>query len=188
MAAACGVRRCLRFALRVTPPAVTPGRAARWCRGPRGEEQETWARPAGRAFHKHLGALRCEDTSQKAESSEDVVNVTFIDRAGCRIPVKGKVGDNVLYLAHEHGIDLEGACEASLACSTCHVYVNEEHFDKLPEAVEREEDMLDMAPVLQLNSRLGCQIILTKELDGIELTLPKITRNFYVDGHVPKPH
>lgn len=52
----------------------------------------------------------------------------------------------------------------------------------------REDDMLDMAPMLQENSRLGCQIILTRELDGIEFTLPKVTRNFYVDGHVPKPH
>lgn len=48
--------------------------------------------------------------------------------------------------------------------------------------------MLDMAPMLQENSRLGCQIILTPELDGIELTLPKVTRNFYVDGHTPTPH
>lgn len=52
----------------------------------------------------------------------------------------------------------------------------------------REDDMLDMAPMLQENSRLGCQIFLTRELDGMELTLPKVTRNFYVDGHVPKPH
>lgn len=52
----------------------------------------------------------------------------------------------------------------------------------------REDDMLDMAPMLQENSRLGCQIILTRELEGIELTLPKVTRNFYVDGHIPKPH
>lgn len=52
----------------------------------------------------------------------------------------------------------------------------------------REDDMLDMAPMLQENSRLGCQIVLTRELDGVEFTLPKVTRNFYVDGHVPKPH
>ena len=122
-------------------------------------------------------------------SEEETVNVTYIDRNGTRIPVKAKVGDNVLYLAHRHNIDLEGACEASLACSTCHVYVdNEDFFDKLPEPLEEEEDMLDMAACLQDNSRLGCQIILTKELDGIELTIPRITRNFYVDGHVPKPH
>ncbi|XP_078242732.1 ferredoxin-2, mitochondrial isoform X2 [Pogona vitticeps] len=80
------------------------------------------------------------------------------------------------------------ACEASLACSTCHVYVSHDFLDKLPTPDEREDDMLDMAPLLQENSRLGCQIILSKELEGAEFTLPKITRNFYVDGHVPKPH
>ncbi|CAL8274397.1 unnamed protein product [Gadus morhua 'NCC'] len=110
------------------------------------------------------------------------------DRSGKRIPVRAKVGDNAMYLAHRHGIELEGACEASLACSTCHVYVSSDHLDKLPDPDEREDDMLDMAPLLQENSRLGCQIILTLEMEGIELTLPKVTRNFYVDGHVPKPH
>uniref|UniRef100_A0A8C0J3I4 Ferredoxin-2, mitochondrial n=4 Tax=Durocryptodira TaxID=1579337 RepID=A0A8C0J3I4_CHEAB len=116
------------------------------------------------------------------------VNVVFIDRSGHRIPVQGRVGEDVLHLAQRHDIELEGACEASLACSTCHVYVSQELLDKLPVPDEREEDMLDLAPQLQENSRLGCQIILTKELEGAEFTLPKITRNFYVDGHVPKPH
>uniref|UniRef100_UPI00398EC47C ferredoxin-2, mitochondrial isoform X2 n=1 Tax=Pristiophorus japonicus TaxID=55135 RepID=UPI00398EC47C len=171
-------RRCCSFALRAARP-------RRRARGP-GAASVPLVTQGAQAARSDV--RQCEDSSQKPESLTDVVNVTFIDRSGRKIPVKGKVGDNVLYLAHENGIDLEGACEASLACSTCHVYVNEEHFDKLPEAVEREEDMLDMAPVLQLNSRLGCQIILTKELEGMELTLPKITRNFYVDGHVPKPH
>ncbi|KAI1884010.1 hypothetical protein AGOR_G00221980 [Albula goreensis] len=129
-----------------------------------------------------------EGVNSNAEDPKDVVNVVYIDRSGNRIPIKAQVGDNVLYLAHKHGIELEGACEASLACSTCHVYVKSEYFDKLPESEEREDDMLDMAPMLQENSRLGCQIILTPELDGIELTLPKVTRNFYVDGHVPAPH
>ncbi|KAF3687558.1 Ferredoxin-2, mitochondrial Adrenodoxin-like protein Ferredoxin-1-like protein Precursor [Channa argus] len=145
-----------------------------------------------RTINRHLqttiGLYSNDEGSSNAENPEDVVNVVYIDRSGQRIPVKAKVGDNVLYLAHKHGIELEGACEASLACSTCHVYVSAAHFDKLPEPVEREDDMLDMAPMLQENSRLGCQIILTPELDGIELTLPKVTRNFYVDGHVPKPH
>ncbi|XP_036956312.1 ferredoxin-2, mitochondrial [Acanthopagrus latus] len=145
-----------------------------------------------RTINRHLqtskGLYHSEEGSSNAEDPEDVVNVVYIDRSGKRIPVKAKVGDNVLYLAHKHGIDLEGACEASLACSTCQVYVSADHFDKLPEPEEREDDMLDMAPMLQENSRLGCQITLTRELDGIELTLPKVTRNFYVDGHVPKPH
>ncbi|XP_069024253.1 ferredoxin-2, mitochondrial [Embiotoca jacksoni] len=145
-----------------------------------------------RTINRHLqtsiGLYHSEEGSSNAEEPGDVVNVVYIDRSGQRIPVKAKVGDNVMYLAHKHGIDLEGACEASLACSTCQVYVSAAHFDKLPQPDEREDDMLDMAPMLQENSRLGCQIILTPELEGIELTLPKVTRNFYVDGHVPKPH
>ncbi|KAM9792442.1 ferredoxin-2, mitochondrial [Neosynchiropus ocellatus] len=144
-----------------------------------------------RTINRHLqtstGLHHNEETGD-SETPGEVVNVVYINRSGQRIPVKAKVGDNVLYLAHKHGIELEGACEASLACSTCQVYVSAAHFDKLPEPDEREDDMLDMAPMLQENSRLGCQIILTPELDGIELTLPKVTRNFYVDGHVPKPH
>ncbi|XP_019600442.1 ferredoxin-2, mitochondrial isoform X3 [Rhinolophus sinicus] len=136
----------------------------------------TGSRPAG------------EKEASGPERPGDVVNVVFVDRSGQRIPVSGRVGDNVLHLAQRHGVDLEGACEASLACSTCHVYVSEDHLDLLPPPDEREDDMLDMAPLLQENSRLGCQIILTPELEGAEFTLPKITRNFYVDGHVPKPH
>ncbi|KAG7491554.1 hypothetical protein MATL_G00004990 [Megalops atlanticus] len=145
-------------------------------------------RTLNRSLQTSNGLNHSEDENTNTDDSKDVVNVVYIDRSGRRIPVKAKVGDNVLYLAHKHGIDLEGACEASLACSTCHVYVNAEYYDKLPQPEEREDDMLDMAPMLQENSRLGCQIILTPELDGIELTLPKVTRNFYVDGHVPKPH
>ncbi|CAK9804219.1 Adrenodoxin-like protein 1, mitochondrial [Anthophora quadrimaculata] len=125
---------------------------------------------------------------QDPKSEADIVNVTFIDRMGKKVSVKGKVGDNVLYLAHRYGIEMEGACEASLACTTCHVYVHHDYTDKLPTAEEKEEDLLDLAPFLKENSRLGCQIILTKELDGIELQLPQATRNFYVDGHTPAPH
>lgn len=69
--------------------------------------------------------------------------------------IEGKIGDNVMYLAHRHGIDIEGACEASCACSTCHVFVKEEYFDKLPDAADEENDMLDQAPFLKPNSRLG---------------------------------
>ncbi|CAJ1053512.1 ferredoxin-2%2C mitochondrial [Xyrichtys novacula] len=141
-----------------------------------------------RHLQTSIGLYHSEEGTSGAEDSDDVVNVVYVDRSGKRIPIKAKVGDNVLYLAHKHGIELEGACEASLACSTCQVYVSPAHYDKLPEPDEREDDMLDMAPMLQENSRLGCQITLTPELEGMELTLPKVTRNFYVDGHVPKPH
>ena len=117
----------------------------------------------------------------------------IISRSGERIPILGKVGDNLLYLLHNWrhthpDVALEGACEASIACSTCHVVVAQDYFDRLEEATEDEDDMLDMAPGLTATSRLGCQIILSKELDGLEVKLPEHTRNFYVDGHVPEPH
>ncbi|XP_044259745.1 adrenodoxin-like protein 1, mitochondrial [Tribolium madens] len=123
---------------------------------------------------------------QDPKSPDEVVNITFVTKDGEKVPVKGKVGDNVLYLAHRYKIPMEGACEASLACTTCHIYVKSDHELTPPE--EKEEDLLDMAPFLKENSRLGCQIILTKDLEGLELELPKATRNFYVDGHTPAPH
>ncbi|CAH8542874.1 unnamed protein product [Schistosoma turkestanicum] len=117
-----------------------------------------------------------------------IVNVQFVDRHGNTRHVEGTVGDNLMILARQHNIEIEGACEGSLACSTCHVYINQKYFDLLPSASEGEEDMLDLAVFLQENSRLSCQVILTKELDGMIVTLPKATRNFYVDGHIPQPH
>ncbi|XP_051167714.1 adrenodoxin-like protein 1, mitochondrial [Leptopilina boulardi] len=141
-------------------------------------------------FHLHTTPRYChgEFEMQDPKSEDEVVNVTFIDKTGKKVPIRGKIGDNVLYLAHRHEIEMEGACEASLACTTCHVYVNHDYLDKLPPAKEEEDDLLDIAPFLKENSRLGCQIILTKELDGLELELPQATRNFYVDGHTPTPH
>ncbi|XP_063312879.1 ferredoxin-2, mitochondrial [Pelobates fuscus] len=138
--------------------------------------------------YQTTATFQSQGSSEVTDLSEEIVDVVYVDRSGRHIPVKGKVGESVLYLAHRCDIDLEGACESSLACSTCHVYVSTEFFDKLPDPDEREDDMLDMAPLLQENSRLGCQIILTPELNGAVFTLPKVTRNFYVDGHVPKPH
>lgn len=129
--------------------------------------------------------MKCKIQNQKPMCR---VNITFVDKTGKKIPVRGKVGDNVLYLAHRYGIEMEGACEASLACTTCHVYVDHDYLNKLSQAEEQEEDLLDLAPFLKENSRLGCQITLTKELDGIVVELPKATRNFYVDGHTPTPH
>lgn len=125
---------------------------------------------------------------QDPKTEDEVVNVKYVDKNGKITTIRGKIGDNVMYLAHRFGIEMEGACEASLACTTCHVYVHHDYLDKLKQAEEKEEDLLDMAPFLKENSRLGCQIILTKDMEGMELSLPKATRNFYVDGHKPKPH
>ncbi|XP_042613599.1 ferredoxin-2, mitochondrial [Cyprinus carpio] len=191
MAASTAVRAAVSFTqrfVRVSPDcSVCPLYRLNVCAGAAvGRVVDGFSAP-NRRLGTSIGVCQSADSSSP-EEDERVVNVVYIDRSGQRIPVQARVGDNALYLAHKHGIELEGACEASLACSTCHVYVSSEHFEKLPEPEEREDDMLDMAPMLQENSRLGCQIVLTPELDGMELTLPKVTRNFYVDGHVPKPH
>nr|CDJ88674.1 Ferredoxin domain containing protein [Haemonchus contortus] len=155
--------------------------------------QAQWSFPLKNQIPKRLLSLTASKFHgdyeyQDPKSEDEVVNVTYVLRDGTKKHVRGKVGDNVMYLAHRYDIEMEGACEASLACSTCHCYVADPYFDRLTEPKEEEEDMLDQAPALRPNSRLGCQIILRKDLDGIVLTLPPITRNFYVDGHVPQPH
>ncbi len=103
--------------------------------------------------------------------------MTFIERDGTRREVDAPIGLSVLEIAHKHGIDIEGACEGSLACSTCHVIVDTEWYELLKEASEDEEDMLDLAFGLTQTSRLGCQIIMTEELDGLTVRLPSGTRN-----------
>jgi ferredoxin len=117
------------------------------------------------------------------------IPVNFVLKDGSVVNALGRDGEIALRLAQRYDVPMEGACEASLACTTCHCYVDQdEFFDMLPEATEEEEDLLDKAPFLDMTSRLGCQIILTEELSGIMLRLPRATANFYVDGHVPTPH
>ncbi|MGA8380667.1 MAG: ferredoxin family 2Fe-2S iron-sulfur cluster binding protein [Stellaceae bacterium] len=103
--------------------------------------------------------------------------IVFVERDGTRREVEAPLGLSVLEIAHRHGIDIEGACEGSLACSTCHVIVDPEWYDLLKEASEDEEDMLDLAFNLTKTSRLGCQIVITEELDGLTVQLPAATRN-----------
>jgi ferredoxin, 2Fe-2S len=106
--------------------------------------------------------------------------MTFINPDGSRKECDAPIGLSVLEIAHRNGINLEGACEGSLACSTCHVIVNQDDYERLPDASEDEEDMLDLAFGLTHTSRLGCQIIITEELDGLTVTLPSATRNMMV--------
>ena len=101
----------------------------------------------------------------------------FIERDGKHREVEAALGLSVLEIAHRHGVDIEGACEGSLACSTCHVIVDAGWFAKLVKPTEDEEDMLDLAFDLQETSRLGCQLIMTEALDGLVVKLPSGTRN-----------
>jgi len=103
--------------------------------------------------------------------------MTFIERNGNRREVEAPLGLSVLEIAHKHGVDIEGACEGSLACSTCHVIVDAAWFGKLARPTEDEEDMLDLAFGLEKTSRLGCQIVMTEKLDGLVVRLPAATRD-----------
>jgi ferredoxin, 2Fe-2S len=107
----------------------------------------------------------------------DMPRIVFIQRDGSRREVEAPIGLSVLEIAHRNDIDIEGACEGSLACSTCHIIVDPEWVELLKDATEDEEDMLDLAFGLTQTSRLGCQIIITEELDGLTVRLPAATRN-----------
>jgi len=103
--------------------------------------------------------------------------VIFINPDNSKLEVIAPIGLSLLEVAHRHNIDLEGACEGSLACSTCHVIIDPTWFESLPEPSEDEEDMLDLAFGVTKTSRLGCQIRLTEELDGIIVRVPASSRN-----------
>ncbi|EGZ21798.1 hypothetical protein PHYSODRAFT_494192 [Phytophthora sojae] len=140
---------------------------------------------APRLFHASATALH-GDMSKFA--ANPTVHLKFRLRDDSIKEVEAKTGMSILDVAHANDIDLEGACESSMACSTCHVILEDPVFDELEEACEDEEDMLDMAFGLTHTSRLGCQVFVDEGFEGTTVTLPKATRNFYVDGHVPKPH
>ncbi len=110
-----------------------------------------------------------------------MARVTFILPDGARRVLDAAPGKTVLEIAWENDIGIEGACEGAMACSTCHVILSAEDFDRLPAPSEDEEDMLDLAWGVTPTSRLGCQIAVTAAEDGIVLRLPAETVN-HMDG------
>lgn len=125
------------------------------------------ARPLAQRFHGHL---------HKPNPGEEL-HITFITKEGDQFTYEVAEGDNVLDIAQAHGLDMEGACGGLCACLTCHVIVDPEFYDEIPEPDDDENDMLDLAFGLTETSRLGCQIKMTKELDGLRVALPAMTRN-----------
>jgi ferredoxin len=104
--------------------------------------------------------------------------ITFIDKDGEEHKFAVAAGDNLLDIAQANDLEMEGACGGSCACSTCHVIVTEDsYYDQMPEPEDDENDMLDLAFGLTETSRLGCQVKMTKELDGMVVKLPSMTRN-----------
>ena len=120
--------------------------------------------------------------AEKINLIQKMAKIRFIEKDGNQKDVEAPIGLSVLEIAHKNNIDLEGACEGSLACSTCHVIVDKDWYNVLPKANEDEEDMLDLAFGLTPTSRLGCQIIIRDNIVDKETlftcSLPNQTRNF----------
>lgn len=106
-----------------------------------------------------------------------MVTVNFISDNGGKTSAEAEPGQRLLEVGQAAGMPLEGTCEGQMACSTCHVVVAAEWFDRLPHASEDEEDMLDLAAGVTRTSRLSCQILLGPELDGLEVRIPGIAHD-----------
>uniref|UniRef100_A0A673UB89 Adrenal ferredoxin n=1 Tax=Suricata suricatta TaxID=37032 RepID=A0A673UB89_SURSU len=109
-------------------------------------------------------------------SSEEKITVHFVNRDGETLTAKGKVGDSLLDVVVENNLDIDGfgACEGTLACSTCHLIFEDHIFEKLDAVTDEESDMLDLAYGLTDRSRLGCQICLTKSMDNMTVRVPDV--------------
>ena len=102
-----------------------------------------------------------------------MAKVTYIEHSGQKHEIEIANGLTVMEGAVQNDIPgIDADCGGGMACATCHVYINDEWFDKLPQKEEGEEDMLDMAFEPKKNSRLSCQIIVTDELDGLIVNIP----------------
>lgn len=106
-----------------------------------------------------------------------MVRVTFTTPKGATIEASGEPGDRLLDVAQRAGMPLEGTCEGQMACSTCHLIIADDWFERLPDASEEEEDMLDLAAGVSRTSRLGCQVILDSSFDGLEARVPSESRD-----------
>lgn len=107
-----------------------------------------------------------------------MIKITFISADGRTENIaEAEPGDSLLSVAQANGQPLEGTCEGQMACSTCHVIMEESWFEKLPRASEDEEDMLDLASGARRTSRLSCQIILEEGHDGMIVHIPAESRN-----------
>lgn len=119
--------------------------------------------------------------------ASDMIRVLFKTMRGT-VSVDAMPGDTLLEAAHKNGVNLEGACEGSLACSTCHVVLEEPLYKRLGEPSEKECDLIDQAFGATSTSRLGCQLKIDKTFSNAVFTIPRATRNMAVDGFQPKPH
>eukprot|EP00808_Paulinella_micropora_P026954 g19246.t1 len=124
-----------------------------------------------------VSSARFSTAATAKKEPKEKVPLTFVLQDGEEVTVDANVGDSILQVAWDNDIELEGACESSLACSTCHIILPKDVYDKLPAIDDDEQDMLDMALGLTDTSRLGCQIHVTKDMAGIKVQLPDEVAN-----------
>ena len=98
--------------------------------------------------------------------------VTFVYTDGSRLDAEARDGESILALAWRLDAGIEGDCEGAMACSTCHVILEEDAFDALPPPSEEEDSILELAPGASETSRLGCQIIITAKMDRLLIHMP----------------
>ena len=99
--------------------------------------------------------------------------ITYIEHNGKKHTIDVANGLSIMEGAVQNNIPgIDADCGGGMACATCHVYVAEKWFDKLPKKEDGEEDMLDMAYEPKKNSRLSCQIVVSDEIDGLVLNIP----------------
>ncbi|PKY03932.1 2Fe-2S iron-sulfur cluster binding domain protein [Aspergillus campestris IBT 28561] len=150
----------------------------------RGRGQWQRLESARRSFSATAGVQHGHVTPPKAGEE---INVTFIDKDNEKYEFQVAEGDNLLDIAQANDLEMEGACGGSCACSTCHVIVEDpDMFDKMEEPSDDENDMLDLAFGLTETSRLGCQVVMNKDLDGLVVRLPSMTRNMQASDFAPK--
>lgn len=107
------------------------------------------------------------------DDKKKTVSITYVEaKDGTSKTVDAEIGMDLMNVAHENDIDLEGACGGELACSTCHLIFQKDIYDTLPEMEEEEVDMLDLALEVTDTSRLGCQILVREDFDGMTVTIP----------------
>lgn len=109
-----------------------------------------------------------------------MLTVSFLTAKGDKVTAEAEPGANLLEVAQAAGMPLEGTCEGQMACSTCHVIVTDEWFERLTDPSMDEEDMLDLAAGVTRTSRLSCQIDLEPALDGLEVRIPGVSRDMQI--------
>ncbi|XP_059906843.1 adrenodoxin-like [Gadus macrocephalus] len=167
MALVTATSRLLRLTIRVSPLRTAAVASPRYT---------TLCTP-GRTDAQGACCVRRRDftTCTQRLGSDNKVTVHFVNRDGEKITARGSPGDSLLDLVINEDLDFDGfgACEGTLACSTCHLVFSEEVYEKLGPVTDEEMDMLDLAYGLTDTSRLGCQVCLTRALEGMEARVPE---------------